>query len=139
MINPLVHRGFSISTVKLHDELTPQELAGLTREEKDAMNALMIGMNNIGVLAKNGHLNRFGGRFRGVYVRMFASRWRRVIQIFMMRTKSPFGRVCFGCWTIWRAAIQPVVENGGMTGGDYQPSIDVWSVRHSVDIAFVKP
>ncbi|MEC7507735.1 MAG: hypothetical protein VX965_01725, partial [Candidatus Thermoplasmatota archaeon] len=40
MNNPLVHRGFSISTVKLHDELTPQELAALTREEKDAMNAL---------------------------------------------------------------------------------------------------
>ena len=40
MNNPLVHRGFSVSTVKLHDELTPQELAALTREEKDAMNAL---------------------------------------------------------------------------------------------------
>ena len=57
MNNPLVHRGFSVSTVKLHDELTPQELAALSREEKDAMNALMIGMNNIGVLAKNGHLS----------------------------------------------------------------------------------
>ena len=85
MNNPLVHRGFSISTVKLHDELTPQELAGLTREEKDAMNALMIGMNNIGVLAKNGHLSLdLVEDFCGVYVRMFASRWRRVIQIFMM-------------------------------------------------------
>ena len=84
MNNPLVHRGFSISTVKLHDELTPQELAGLTREGKDAMNALMIGMNNIGVLAKNGHLSiDLVEDFCGVYVRMFASRWRRVIQIFM--------------------------------------------------------
>ena len=85
MNNPLVHRGFSISTVKLHDELTPQELAALTREEKDAMNAMMIGMNNIGVLAKNGHLSLdLVEDFCGVYVRMFASRWRRVIQIFMM-------------------------------------------------------
>ena len=85
MNNPLVHRGFSISTVKLHDELTPQELAALTREEKDAMNALMIGMNNIGVLAKNGHLSLdLVEDFCGVYVRMFASRWRRVIHIFMM-------------------------------------------------------
>ena len=33
MNNPLVHRGFSISTVKLHDELSPQELAALTREQ----------------------------------------------------------------------------------------------------------
>jgi hypothetical protein len=65
--------------------LTPQELAALTREEKDAMNALMIGMNNIGVLAKNGHLSLdLVEDFCGVYVRMFASRWRRVIQIFMM-------------------------------------------------------
>ena len=85
MNNPLVHRGFSISTIKLHDELTPQELAALTREEKDAMNALMIGMNNIGVLAKNGHLSLdLVEDFCGVYVRMFASRWRRVIHIFMM-------------------------------------------------------
>jgi len=89
MVSPLedrlVHRGFSISTVKLHDELTPQELAALTREEKDAMNALMIGMNNIGVLAKNGHLSLdLVEDFCGVYVRMFASRWRRVIHIFMM-------------------------------------------------------
>ena len=84
MNNPLVHRGFSISTVKLHDELTPQELAALTREEKDAMNALMIGMNNIGVLAKNGHLSHdLGEDFCGAPVRMFASRWRRVRQLFM--------------------------------------------------------
>ena len=49
------------------------------------MNALMIGMNNIGVLAKNGHLSLdLVEDFCGVYVRMFASRWRRVIQIFMM-------------------------------------------------------
>ena len=49
------------------------------------MNALMIGMNNIGVLAKNGHLSLdLVEDFCGVYVRMFASRWRRVIHIFMM-------------------------------------------------------
>ena len=48
------------------------------------MNALMIDMNNIGVLAKNGHLSiDLVEDFCGVYVRMFASRWRRVNQIFM--------------------------------------------------------
>ena len=52
MNNPLIHRGFSVSTTKLHDNLTMQEMAALSREEKDAMNAMMIGMNNIGLLAK---------------------------------------------------------------------------------------
>ena len=100
MNNPLVHRGFSISTVKLHDELSPQELAALTREEKDAMNALMIGMNNIGVLAKNGHLSMdLVDDFCGVYFRMFASRWRRVIQIFMMVNISKHDEPTDGVWS----------------------------------------
>ena len=100
MNNPLVHRGFSISTVKLHDELTPQELAALSREEKDAMNALMIGMNNIGVLAKNGHLSMdLVDDFCGVYFRMFASRWRRVIQIFMMVNISKHDEPTDGVWS----------------------------------------
>ena len=55
MNNPLVHRGFSVSTTKLHDNFS---LAALTREEKDAMNAMMIGMNNTS--AKNGPVTRFG-------------------------------------------------------------------------------
>ena len=32
-------------------------MGALSREEKDAMNAMMIGMNNIGLLAKNGHIS----------------------------------------------------------------------------------
>ena len=55
--NPMIHRGFAVTTNKLHEELTIQELVGLSREEKDAMNATMIGMNNIGLLAKHGHLS----------------------------------------------------------------------------------
>ena len=55
--NPMIHRGFAVTTNKLHEELTLQELVALTREEKDAMNATMIGMNNIGLLAKHGHLS----------------------------------------------------------------------------------
>ena len=100
MNNPLVHRGFSVSTVKLHDELTPQELNDLSREEKDAMNALMIGMNNIGVLAKNGHLSMdLVDDFCGVYFRMFASRWRRVIQIFMMINTAKHDEPVDGVWS----------------------------------------
>ena len=57
MNNPLIHRGFSVSTTKLHENLTIQEMGALSREEKDAMNAMMIGMNNIGLLAKNGHIS----------------------------------------------------------------------------------
>ena len=68
------------------------------------MNALMIGMNNIGVLAKNGHLSMdLVDDFCGVYFRMFATRWRRVIQIFMMVNISKHdeptmpGQDCSGC------------------------------------------
>ena len=65
----------------------------------DAMNALMIGMNNIGVLAKNGHLSLdLVEDFCGVYVRMFARRWRRVIHIFMMVNVQKTGE---GEETIW--------------------------------------
>ncbi len=100
MNNPLVHRGFSVSTLKLHDELSPQELNDLTREEKDAMNALMIGMNNIGVLAKNGHLSMdLVDDFCGVYFRMFGSRWRRVIQIFMIVNTSTNDEPIDGVWS----------------------------------------
>ena len=56
--NPMIHRGFAVTTNKLHEELTIQELVGLSREEKDAMNATMTGMNNIGLLAKHGHLSQ---------------------------------------------------------------------------------
>jgi len=64
------------------------------------MNALMIGMNNIGVLAKNGHLSMdLVDDFTGVYVRMFASRWRRVIQIFMMVNMSKNDAPTEGVWS----------------------------------------
>ena len=64
------------------------------------MNALMIGMNNIGVLAKNGHLSMdLVDDFCGVYVRMFASRWRRVIQIFMMVNISKHEEQADGVWS----------------------------------------
>ena len=98
--NPMIHRGFAVTTNKLHEELSLEELVGLTREEKDAMNATMIGMNNIGVLAKNGHLSMdLVDDFCGVYVRMFASRWRRVIQIFMMVNISQHEEHADGVWS----------------------------------------
>ena len=57
-------------------------------------------MNNIGVLAKNGHLSMdLVDDFTGVYVRMFASRWRRVIQIFMMVNMSKNDAPTEGVWS----------------------------------------
>jgi hypothetical protein len=89
MNNPLIHRGFSVSTTKLHDKLTIQEMAALTREEKDAMNAMMIGMNNIGLLAKNGHLSLdLVEAFCGTYVRVFGTRWRRAVEVFTAASMS---------------------------------------------------
>ena len=80
--NPMIHRGFAVTTNKLHEELTIQELVGLSREEKDAMNATMIGMNNIGLLAKHGHLSLdLVEAFCGYYVRIFGPRWRRAVEI----------------------------------------------------------
>ena len=63
------------------------------------MNAMMIGFNNIGVLAKNGHLSLdLVDDFCGVYVRIFASRWRRVIDIFMMVNMSQNDEAIDGVW-----------------------------------------
>ena len=79
--NPMIHRGFAVTTNKLHEELTIQELVGLSREDKDAMNATMIGMNNIGLLAKHGHLSLdLVEAFCGYYVRIFGPRWRRAVE-----------------------------------------------------------
>ena len=81
--DPLIHRGFSVSMTKLHDDITIQDIAGLDREEKNAMNAMMIGINNIGLLAKHGHLSMdLVDAFYGRYVRVFGSRWRRAIDVF---------------------------------------------------------
>lgn len=89
MNNPLIHRGFSVSTTKLHENLTMQEMAALTREEKDAMNAMMIGMNNIGLLAKNGHLSLdLVEAFCGTYVRVFGARWRKAVEVFTAASMS---------------------------------------------------
>ena len=78
----MIHRGFAVTTNKLHEELTLQELVSLTREEKDAMNATMIGMNNIGLLAKHGHLSTdLVEAFCGYYVRIFGPRWRRAVEV----------------------------------------------------------
>jgi len=80
--NPMIHRGFAVTTNKLHEELSLEELVGLTREEKDAMNATMIGMNNIGLLAKHGHLSLdLVEAFCGYYVRIFGARWRRAVEV----------------------------------------------------------
>ena len=78
MNTPLIHRGFAVTTLKLSEELTFEELNALSREEKDATNATMIGFNNIGLLAKYGHLsNDLVEAFCGYYIRIFGSRWRR--------------------------------------------------------------
>ena len=55
MNTPLIDRGIAVTTLKLSDELTFEGLNTLSREEKDAMNATMIGFNNIGLIAKYGH------------------------------------------------------------------------------------
>ena len=100
MNNPLVHRGFSVSTTKLHDNFSFEELAALSREEKDAMNAMMIGMNNIGVLAKNGHLSLdLVEDFCGVYVRVFSSRWLRIIDIFTMVNMKQYDEPMEAVWS----------------------------------------
>ena len=61
-----------MTTNKLHEELTLQELVSLTREEKDAMNATMIGMNNIGLLAKHGHLSMILSRLFAVIMSAYS-------------------------------------------------------------------
>ena len=73
--------GFCSDDNKLHEELTFQELVSLTREEKDAMNATMIGMNNIGLLATRSPIHRSSRGFCGYYVRIFGPRWRRAVEV----------------------------------------------------------
>ena len=98
--DPLIHRGFSVSMMKLHEDITMQEINELTREEKNAMNAMMIGMNNIGVLAKNGHLSLdLVEDFCGVYVRVFSSRWLRIIDIFTMVNMKQYDEPMEAVWS----------------------------------------
>ena len=90
MNTPLIHRGFAVTTLKLSEELTFEELNALSREEKDAMNATMIGFNNIGLLAKHGHLsNDLVEAFCGYYIRIFGPRWRRAVKFMLTMMQQP--------------------------------------------------
>ena len=90
--DPLIHRGFSVSMMKLHEDITMQEINELTREEKNAMNAMMIGINNIGLLAMYGHLSMdLVEGFYGRYIRIFGPRWRQTVKVFSAATAFAMG------------------------------------------------
>ena len=55
--NPLVQRGFSVFANQFHEESTLEELAAFSREEKDAMNAVIILMSNHAIMTFNRHLS----------------------------------------------------------------------------------
>ena len=79
--DPLIHRGFSVSMMKLHEDITMQEINELTREEKNT-NAMMIGINNIGLLVRYGHLSMdLVEGFLRRYIRIFGPRWRQTVKV----------------------------------------------------------
>ncbi len=102
LADPLIQRGFSVTMMKLHDDISMQEINELSREEKNAMNAMMIGINNIGLLAMHGHLSMdLVESFYGRYVRIFGNRWRRAVGVFTSTTKHMFGEAAEDETDVW--------------------------------------
>ena len=55
--NPLVQRGFSVYANKLYVDMPIDEIGALTREEKDAMNSVIILMSNHAIMTFNRQLS----------------------------------------------------------------------------------
>ena len=74
--SPLIQRGISVTINRITEDSTVENLQNLTREEKDAINALMVGMNN------HGHLSiDIVASFYQSYTLFLNKRLRRIVKI----------------------------------------------------------
>ena len=82
MGSPLVQRGMSVIINSLDEEFTSRDISELSREEKNAINALMIGMNYHGLLTFHGHLSiKLVASFYTSFTLIFGQKMRRVVDL----------------------------------------------------------
>lgn len=54
---PMVQLGMSVLANELKDGFSPRDLAALTREQKNAINSILVGLNNHAIMTYQGHLD----------------------------------------------------------------------------------
>jgi hypothetical protein len=54
---PIIQLGMSVIVNELKDDFTIRDLAALSREQKNAVNAIMVGLNNHAIMTFQGHLS----------------------------------------------------------------------------------
>ena len=87
--SPLIQRGISVTINRITENSTVETLHSLSREEKDAINALMVGMNNHGVLTFYGHLSLdIVASFYQSYTIFLNKRLRRIVKIMNESAKN---------------------------------------------------
>ena len=80
--SPMIQRGISVTINRITEDSTVENLQNLSREEKDAINALMVGMNNHGVLTFHGRLSiDIVASFYQAYTLFLSKRLRRIVKI----------------------------------------------------------
>lgn len=82
MGSPLVQRGMSVIINSLDEGFTTKDINDLSREEKNSINALMIGMNYHGLLTFHGHLSiKLVASFYTSFTLIFGQKMRRVVDL----------------------------------------------------------
>lgn len=85
--SPLIQRGLSVVGA-LPDEMSVNDLQQLSREEKNALNALLVGMNNHGVMTFHGHLSLdIIASFYQPYTLYLDGRFRKIVSIMYQGTQ----------------------------------------------------
>ncbi len=92
MGSPLVQRGMSVIINSLDEGFTTKDINDLSREEKNAINALMIGMNYHGLLTFHGHLSiNLVASFYTSFTLIFGQKLRRVVNLMYDSVSNKLG------------------------------------------------
>lgn len=98
---PLIQLGMSVIVNELKENFTIRDLAGLTREQKNAINAVLVGLNNHAIMTFQGHLSLdIVSAFYQPYSSVMDSRIRKLVG-FISGTEEGEEKVGLFDWVIW--------------------------------------
>ena len=117
--NPLVQRGFSVYSNQMHKDSTIEELAALSREEKDAINAVAILMSNHAIMTYYRHLSfEIVSAFYKGYLPLISPGLRRTMQLIedmyvhvdriQITSETGFGMFHWVVWLLDRMEENPI-------------------------------
>ena len=131
--NALVQRGFSVFANKIHSDTTIEQLSECSREEKDAMNAVLILMSNHAIMTFNRHLSyEIVASFYKGYVPLIAPGVRKSMELIesmyimidkiQITEETGFGMFKWVIWLLDRMEEYPIGEdNPHISYKDWKP------------------